>query len=87
MASHDTGSLICLGKDNGTVALMELSDGFVTSPNMRVNIELSKLGWMSSMNSQGGQGQPGDHVRQGEQEGENIVGDPEGGEAEGHSWK
>ena len=36
MASHDTGSLICLGKDNGTVALMELSDGFVTSPNMRV---------------------------------------------------
>ena len=44
MASHDTGSLICLGKDNGTVALMELSDGFVTSPNMRVNIELSKLG-------------------------------------------
>ena len=36
MASHETGSLICLGKDNGTVALMELSDGFLTSPNIKV---------------------------------------------------
>ena len=62
---------------------MELSDGFVTSPNMRVNIELSKLGWMSSMNSQGGQGQPGDHVRQGEQEGEGAGEHGQGGQDQG----
>ena len=42
LAVHDNGGLICLGKDDGTVALMELSDGFVSSPNMRVTIKLFK---------------------------------------------
>ena len=33
---HHTGSLLCLGKDDGTVALIELSDGLVFSPNTKV---------------------------------------------------
>lgn len=36
MAVHNSGSLLCLGKDDGAAALVELSDGFVYSPNMKV---------------------------------------------------
>ena len=38
LAVHDGGGYVCLGKDDGTVALMELSEGFVTSPNMKVKL-------------------------------------------------
>ena len=43
LAVHHNGALICLGKDDGTVALMELSDGFVSSPNMKVFINLVNI--------------------------------------------
>ena len=42
LAVHHNGALICLGKDDGTVALMELSEGFVSSPNMKVNLSICK---------------------------------------------
>ena len=37
LAAHDSGTLLCLGKDDGAVSLVALSDGFVTSPNMKAD--------------------------------------------------
>ena len=37
LAAHDSGTLVCLGRDDGAVSLVALSDGFVTSPNMKAD--------------------------------------------------
>ena len=37
LGAHDSGTLVCLGRDDGAVSLVALSDGFVTSPNMKAD--------------------------------------------------
>ena len=37
LAVHDTGSLLCLGRDDGTVDLVAVAEGFVTNPHLRAD--------------------------------------------------
>ena len=37
LAVHDTGSLLCLGRGDGTVDLVAVAEGLVTNPHLRAD--------------------------------------------------
>ena len=62
MGVHNTGSLLALGKDDGTVGLVEVSDGFVHTPNMKAARSFQFYIIECNVLNSGGQGQLGEHV-------------------------